>query len=355
MEINDQISTIKKELESKIKNVSDIKSLNELRVEYLGKKGIITELSTVMKELSVEEKKTFGKTLNELRKYVEENIETLREKLETLELNKKLESESIDVTLPGTTLHVGTTHPLTKIIEEIEELFISMGYEVAEGPEVENDLYNFEMLNLPAGHPARDAQDSFYINEEMLLRSQTSPVQVRTMLKNKEKTPIRIICPGKVYRKDNDDATHSHEFHQIEGLVVDRNISMNHLKGTLETLAKSLFGENKEVRFRPSYFPFTEPSVEVDLTCFKCEGKGCNICKGTGWIEVLGAGMVHPNVLKGCGYDPNKYTGFAFGVGVERIAMLKYEIPDIREFYTNNIKFLEQFNIYEGGNKNESK
>ncbi len=355
MNTKEQIEKIKNDLEAKTQNLDNMKDLNDLRVEFLGKKGVITNLSSIMKELPLEEKKNFGKTLNELRNYVEETLTTLKEEIETRELNKRLKKESVDVTLPGTKLNVGSIHPLTKIINEVEDLFISMGYDVEEGPEVENDLYNFEMLNLPAGHPARDAQDSFYINEEMLLRSQTSPVQVRTMLKNKEKTPIRIICPGKVYRKDNDDATHSHEFHQIEGLVVDRNISMNHLKGTLEILAKSLFGENKEVRFRPSFFPFTEPSVEVDLTCFKCGGKGCNICKGTGWIEVLGAGMVHPNVLKGCGYDPKIYTGFAFGVGVERIAMLKYEISDIREFYTNNMKFLEQFNVYEGGDTNESK
>lgn len=355
MNTKEQIEKIKNDLEAKTQNLDNMKDLNDLRVEFLGKKGVVTNLSLIMKELPLEEKKDFGKTLNELRNYVEETLTTLKEEIETRELNKRLEKESVDVTLPGTKLNIGSIHPLTKIINEVEDLFISMGYDVEEGPEVENDLYNFEMLNLPAGHPARDAQDSFYINEEMLLRSQTSPVQVRTMLKNKEKTPIRIICPGKVYRKDNDDATHSHEFHQIEGLVVDRNISMNHLKGTLEILAKSLFGENKEVRFRPSFFPFTEPSVEVDLTCFKCGGKGCNICKGTGWIEVLGAGMVHPNVLKGCGYDPKIYTGFAFGVGVERIAMLKYEISDIREFYTNNMKFLEQFNVYEGGDTNESK
>lgn len=355
MNTKEQIEKIKNDLEAKTQNLDNMKDLNDLRVEFLGKKGVVTNLSSIMKELPLEEKKDFGKTLNELRNYVEETLTTLKEEIETRELNKRLEKESVDVTLPGTNLNVGSIHPITKIINEVEDLFISMGYDVEEGPEVENDLYNFEMLNLPAGHPARDAQDSFYINEEMLLRSQTSPVQVRTMLKNKEKSPIRIICPGKVYRKDNDDATHSHEFHQIEGLVVDRNISMNHLKGTLEILAKSLFGENKEVRFRPSFFPFTEPSVEVDLTCFKCGGKGCNMCKGTGWIEVLGAGMVHPNVLKGCGYDPKIYTGFAFGVGVERIAMLKYEISDIREFYTNNMKFLEQFNVYEGGDTNESK
>lgn len=355
MNTEQKISEIKSLFAEKVKSVNDMKSLNELRVEFLGKKGIVTELSSIMKNLDNEQKKEFGKTLNELRKIVENEIESLKEKIEVIELNKKLENEKLDVTLPGSKLHTGSTHPLNKIIEEVEELFTSMGYDVAEGPEVENDLYNFEMLNLPAGHPARDAQDSFYINEEMLLRSQTSPVQVRTMLANKEKGPIRIICPGKVYRKDDDDATHSHEFHQIEGLVVDKDISMNHLKGTLETLAKTMFGQNKEIRFRPSFFPFTEPSFEVDLTCFKCGGKGCNICKGTGWIEVLGAGMVHPNVLRNCGYDPEKYTGFAFGLGVERIAMLKYEVTDVRDFYTNNTKFLEQFNQFEGGENNESK
>ena len=354
MEINEKTRIIKEEISEKIENINSLKELNDLRIEYLGKKGKITELSSLMKDLDVEQKKEFGKCLNILRKEVEDSLEKLRTKLEELELNRKLESEKIDITLPGTKIKTGAKHPINKIIEEVEDLFISMGYTVEEGPEVESDLYNFEMLNIPKGHPARDMQDTFYINEETLLRSQTSPVQVRTMLKNKEKTPIRIICPGKVYRRDDDDATHSHEFHQIEGLVVDKDISMTHLKGTLEVLAKSLFGENKEVRFRPSFFPFTEPSFEVDLTCFKCGGKGCSMCKGTGWIEVLGAGMVHPNVLKGCGYDPNVYTGFAFGVGVERIAMLKYEIDDIRNFYTNNLIFLEQFNVVESGENNES-
>ncbi len=353
--MNEKVETIKKELENSLKKVNDMKSLNDVRVEYLGKKGKVTELSTHMKDLDNNQKKEFGKILNNLRKSVENSLESLKVKIEEEELNKRLEAESIDVTLPGNKLHVGSIHPLNKIIKEVEDLFISMGYDVAEGPEIETDLYNFELLNLPAGHPARDAQDSFYINDELLLRSQTSPVQIRTMLANKEKTPIRIICPGKVYRKDNDDATHSHEFHQIEGLVVDKDISMNHLKGTLEAMAHHLFGEDVQIRFRPSYFPFTEPSFEVDLTCFKCEGKGCSMCKGTGWIEVLGAGMVHPQVLKNCGYDPEKYTGFAFGVGVERIAMLKYEISDIRDFYTNNTKFLEQFNKFESGEENESK
>jgi len=355
MDTNTKIKNIEEELNDKIDSIDNSKDLNDLRVEYLGKKGKITELTGLMKDLPVEEKKEFGKSLNELRNKVETSFEKLRDKIEEMELNKKLDAEEIDVTLPGTKVKTGVAHPINKIIREVEDLFISMGYSVEEGPEVENDLYNFEMLNLPKGHPARDSQDSFYINEETLLRSQTSPVQIRTMLKNKEKSPIRIICPGKVYRRDDDDATHSHEFHQIEGLVVDKDISMTHLKGTLEVLAKSLFGENKEVRFRPSYFPFTEPSFEVDLTCFKCNGKGCAMCKGTGFIEVLGAGMVHPNVLRGCGYDPEKYTGFAFGVGVERIAMLKYEISDIRDFYTNDMRFITQFNKIEGGNNNESK
>ena len=249
--------------------------------------------------------------------------------------------------MPAAKIKVGCVHPITRIINEVEDLFISMGYDVLEGPEVESDLYNFEMLNLPKGHPARDTQDSFYITDDTLLRTQTSPVQVRTMLANTEKTPIRIICPGKTYRKDNDDATHSHQFTQIEGLVVDENISMTDLKGTLEIFAKKMFGEKREIRFRPSYFPFTEPSIEVDVTCFNCKGKGCNICKNTGWIEILGAGMVHPNVLNMCGYDSNKYTGFAFGIGPERIAMLKYGISDIRNFYTNDIRFLHEFDKLE--------
>ena len=259
----------------------------------------------------------------------------------------KLRSEAIDITLPSTKIRVGSINPITKIINEVEDLFVSMGYDVLEGPEVESDLYNFEMLNLPKGHPARDTQDSFYITSDTLLRTQTSPVQVRTMLQNIEKTPIRIICPGKTYRKDNDDATHSHQFTQIEGLVVDKNISMSDLKGTLEIFAKRMFGSSREIRFRPSYFPFTEPSIEVDVSCFNCGGKGCNICKNTGWIEILGAGMVHPNVLNMCGYDSDKFTGFAFGIGPERIAMLKYGITDIRNFYTNDMRFLKEFDKVE--------
>jgi phenylalanyl-tRNA synthetase alpha chain len=323
-------------------NIKNLNELNELRVTYLGKKSMLQNFGLEIRNLSDEEKKEIGKYLNSVKTKIENDLEELRLSFETEELNKKLETESIDVTLPGTKIPIGSSHPITKIIEEIEELFISMGYDVVDGPEVEQDLYNFELLNLPKGHPARDTQDSFYITEEMLLRTQTSPVQARTMLSNKDKTPIRIICPGKTYRKD-DDATHSHQFTQIEGLVVDENISMADLKGTLDIFARKLFGEDRQIRFRPSYFPFTEPSLEVDISCFNCGGKGCSLCKGTGWIEILGSGMVHPNVLKMCGYDPDKYTGFAFGMGPERIAMLKYGITDIRNFYINDMRFLKQF------------
>ncbi|MCI9233054.1 MAG: phenylalanine--tRNA ligase subunit alpha [Bacilli bacterium] len=346
--MKERVENLKKEIKEKIEKVISLKELNDLKVEYLGKKGPINELSSMMKELSVDEKKEFGRVLNELKAEVGTLFDTAREALEEKELNEKLEREKIDITLPSSKIHVGSVHPITKVIEEIEDLFVSMGYDVVEGPEIEEDLYNFEKLNLPKGHPARDAQDSFYITEEMLLRTQTSPVQARTMDANLEKTPIRVICPGKVYRRDDDDATHSHQFTQIEGLVVGENISLSHLKGTLEEVAKKLFGEDREVRFRPSFFPFTEPSLEVDVSCFKCGGSGCSICKGTGWIEILGSGMVHPNVLRGCGYDPEKYTGFAFGMGPERIAMLKYGIHDIRNFYINDLRFLEDFNRVEG-------
>lgn len=349
--MKEKVENLKKEIKEKIKKVISLKELNDLRVEYLGKKGPINELSSMMRELSVEEKKDFGRILNELKTEVGTLFDTAHQTLEEKELNEKLEREKIDITLPSSKIHVGSVHPITKVIEEVEDLFISMGYDVVEGPEIEEDLYNFEKLNLPKGHPARDAQDSFYITEEMLLRTQTSPVQARTMDANLEKTPIRVICPGKVYRRDDDDATHSHQFTQIEGLVVGENISLSHLKGTLEELAKKLFGSDREVRFRPSFFPFTEPSLEVDVSCFKCGGNGCSICKGTGWIEILGSGMVHPNVLKGCGYDPEKYTGFAFGMGPERIAMLKYGINDIRNFYIDDLRFLEDFNRVEGSDE----
>ena len=340
------IEDIKKEIEKEIDAVKDLKELNELHVKYLSKKGIITELNSKIKDVPNDKKKEFGMEVNSLRTYFNEKYNALKEKLETDELNKKLESESIDISLPSTKVSIGSPNILEKLIEEVEEIFMSMGYDVVDGPEVEEDKYNFEMLNIPKGHPARDAQDTFYIEgEEILLRSQTSPVQVRTMLKAEGKKPVRVICPGKTYRRDDDDATHSHQFMQIEGLLVDKDISLSDLKGTFEVVFKKLFGEDVEVRLRPSYYPFTEPSVELDITCFNCEGKGCNICKGTGWITVGGAGMVHPKVLSNCGYDPNVHSGFAFGFGIERLAMLKYGITDIRTFYTpQDIRILEQFN-----------
>ena len=353
--MKEKIASIREKLLSELEEIKDLKSLNDLKVLYMGKKGPISELSSMMGSLSIEEKKDFGKVLNDLKNEVNNLLDTKKNTLEEAELNKRLENEKIDITLPSTKLHVGGVHPITKVIDEVEELFISMGYDVVEGPEIEQDLYNFEKLNLPKGHPARDSQDSFYITEEMLLRTQTSSVQARTMEANKEKTPIRMICPGKTYRRDNDDATHSHQFHQIEGLVIDENISLADLKGTLEIFAKKMFGEDRVIRFRPSFFPFTEPSIEVDVTCFKCGGVGCPLCKGTGWIEILGAGMVHPNVLRDNGYDPEKYTGFAFGIGPERVAMLKYGINDIRNFYTNDVRFLNDFNRVIGGDNDASK
>ncbi|MGV3463910.1 MAG: phenylalanine--tRNA ligase subunit alpha [Heyndrickxia sp.] len=331
----------------KIEQAEDLKSLNDIRVAYLGKKGPITEVLRGMGQLSAEERPKMGALANEVRESISEKIEAKQGALEAAAVEKQLASETIDITLPGRPVKVGNHHPLTKVIEEIEDLFIGMGYQVAEGPEVEKDYYNFEALNLPKGHPARDMQDSFYITEELLLRTHTSPVQARTMEKHEGKGPVKIICPGKVYRRDNDDATHSHQFMQIEGLVVDENITMGDLKGTLQVFAKKMFGEDREIRLRPSFFPFTEPSVEMDITCKICGGEGCNVCKGTGWIEILGAGMVHPNVLEMAGFDSKKYTGFAFGMGPERIAMLKYGIDDIRHFYTNDIRFLKQFAVNE--------
>ena len=284
----------------------------------------------------------FGGIVNKVRKELEEEFLRKEAEIEKLILDEKLKTEKIDITLPSTKIKRGSKHPVNSIIEEIEDLFVSMGYTVETGPELETDKFCFELLNLPEGHPARDMQDSFYITEEYLLRTQTSAVQARTMLANEEKTPIRMICPGKTYRRE-DDATHSHQFTQAEGLVIDENISLADLKGTLEILVKKIIGENSKLRFRPSYFPFTEPSYEVDVSCFKCGGNGCNLCKNTGWIEILGSGMVHPNVLKMCGYDPEKYSGFAFGMGLERLAMFKYGIPDMRYLYANDIRFLSQF------------
>lgn len=328
-------------------DINSLEQLNDLKVKYLGKNGIITLLSNEIKNVDREQKKDFGMMINELKTYFNALYNNKKDILEEEILNKKLQSETIDITLPATKIECGAPNILEKLIEEIEELMMSMGYDVVDGPEVEKDEYNFDLLNLPKGHPARDAQDTFYIeDEEILLRSQTSPVQIRTMLANKEKTPIRMICPGKTFRRDDDDATHSHQFMQIEGLLVDKkekNISLSDLKGTFDIIVKKIFGDGVETRFRPSYYPFTEPSVEGDISCFKCQGKGCNICKNTGWITIVGAGIVHPNVLKNCGYDPDVYTGFAFGFGAERMAMLKYGISDIRTFYTNDLREIKTF------------
>lgn len=341
--MQEQLLKLRDEALDRIENATDLKMLNDVRVSYLGKKGPITEVLRGMGKLSAEERPKIGALANEVREVIADRIQLKQEKLEQEEIERKLAEETIDVTLPGRPVQTGNHHPITAVIEEIENLFLGMGYTIAEGPEVETDYYNFEALNLPKGHPARDMQDSFYITEEILMRTHTSPVQARTLEKHKGQGPVKIICPGKVYRRDTDDATHSHQFTQIEGLVVDENISMSDLKGTLEVFAKKLFGEDREIRLRPSFFPFTEPSVEVDVSCFSCAGKGCNVCKGTGWIEILGAGMVHPNVLEMAGFDSKKYSGFAFGMGPERIAMLKYGIDDIRHFYTNDIRFLKQF------------
>ena len=340
--VKDKIEAIKKEVEKKLEDLKDIKKLNELRVEYLGKKGQLTALLKGMGNLSAEDRPKIGALVNSAKEEIEEKMKKIEEELQALELKRKLESEEIDITLPSSKIKRGSKHPLNRVIEEIEDLFVSMGYDVVSGPELETDEYCFERLNLPKGHPARDMQDSFYITTEYLLRAQTSAVQARTMMANKEKTPIRIIVPGKTFRRE-DDATHSHQFNQVEGLVVDKNISLADLKGTLEVFMKKMLGPNTELRFRPSYFPFTEPSYEVDVSCFKCGGKGCNLCKQTGWIEVLGCGMVHPNVLTINGYDPDQYSGFAFGVGLDRLAMFKYGITDIRLLYRDDVRFLQQF------------
>ena len=340
--MKEQIEQIKLKSIEEIKKSTDLKNLEELRVKYLGKKGELTAVLRGMKDISPEERPIIGNLVNEVKAELENIIEEKETLFKQEELNKKLEAEKIDITLPGSKLKRGSLHPVNRIIEDIEDLFVSMGYDVVEGPELETDEFCFERLNLPKGHPARDMQDSFYITDEYLLRTQTSAVQARTMMANTEKTPIRMITAGKTYRRE-DDATHSHQFNQVEGLVIDKNISFADLKGTLEIFMKHMLGENTELRFRPSYFPFTEPSYEVDVSCFKCGGKGCNLCKQTGWIELLGSGIVHPNVLKMNGYDPEKYSGFAFGTGLDRLAMFKYGITDIRLLYQNDVRFLEQF------------
>lgn len=337
-----QVNEIKLNALDEIEKASNLRELEDVRVKYLGKKGKLTAILKTMGSLAPEDRPKLGSVVNQAKTELESKITDKEEILQKEELNRKLESERIDVSLPSSKIIRGSKHPLTRVIEEIEDLFVSMGYDVVSGPELETDEYCFERLNLPKGHPARDMQDSFYITPEYLLRTQTSAVQARAMMANKEKTPIRIIVPGKTYRRE-DDATHSHQFNQVEGLVIDKNISFADLKGTLEIFMKHMLGENTELRFRPSYFPFTEPSYEVDVSCFKCGGKGCNLCKQTGWIELLGSGIVHPNVLKMNGYDPEVYSGFAFGTGLDRLAMFKHGITDIRLLYSNDVRFLNQF------------
>ncbi|MFQ9871878.1 MAG: phenylalanine--tRNA ligase subunit alpha [Oscillospiraceae bacterium] len=321
--------------------IQDLKLLDTVRVKYLGKKGELTAILKQMGSLTAEERPVIGALANEIRCDIEDKIARHTQELREQALQKKLLEEKLDVTMPGKQQPVGKKHPLTKVLEEIEEISLGMGFDIAEGPEVEYDYYNFEALNLPPDHPARDSQDTFYVTDTILLRSQTSPVQIRVM--ETQKPPIRIIAPGRVFRSDAADATHSPLFHQIEGLVVDKGITMANLKSTLETFIKKIYGDDSVVRFRPHHFPFTEPSAELDVMCFNCHGEGCRFCKGEGWIEILGCGMVHPKVLANCGIDPEVYSGFAFGIGLERIVMKRYGIDDIRLFFENDDKFLSQF------------
>ncbi len=339
--MKEKLRQIRENALNAIENSEGLSNLNDVRVAFLGKKGELTAVLKGMKDVSPQDRPFVGQMVNETREAIEKKLEETKKKMEALELERKLKKEVIDVTLPAKKNRVGHGHPNTIALEEVERIFVGMGYEVVEGPEVEYDYYNFEALNIPANHPAKDEQDTFYINNEIVLRTQTSPVQVRVM--EQGKLPIRMIAPGRVFRSDEVDATHSPSFHQIEGLVIDKNITFADLKGTLQEFAKQLFGPETKVKFRPHHFPFTEPSAEVDVTCFKCGGKGCRFCKGEGWIEILGCGMVHPHVLEMSGIDPKVYSGFAFGVGLERIALLKYEIDDMRLLYENDDRFLKQF------------
>lgn len=341
--VKEQLLALQEEALAQLAKAQDLNALEEVRIRFLGKKGPITEVLRNMGKLPPEERPVVGQLANEVRRRIEEALTQKEKEVEERTLQERLLKESIDVTLPGRPAKMGTAHPLMAVIEEIEEIFLGMGFEIAEGPEVETDYYNFEALNLPKNHPARDMQDSFYITEEILLRTHTSPVQIRSMEAKKGEVPVKIICPGKVFRRDTDDATHSHQFMQIEGLYVDVGIRMSDLKGILLQFARKMFGPDQQIRLRPSFFPFTEPSAEVDISCILCHGQGCRVCKQSGWIEILGSGMVHPEVLRRAGYDPSIYTGFAFGMGVERIAMLKYGIDDIRHFYINDSRFLKQF------------
>lgn len=338
---------LKKEYQEKINASTDLANLEQLRIELLGKKGSINGLMQEMKNLAADQKKEFGMAVNNLKQNVEAQFNKKLEQLKELQLQAQLEKEKIDITLPASQYKYGTLHPLTVVQQEIEDIFVAMGYSVVEGPEVEYDLYNFEKANIPHDHPSRDMQDTLYVDVKRLLRTQTTAIQMRVLEAQGNKLPIKVICPGKVYRRDDDDATHSHQFTQIEGLVVGEGITLADLKGTLELLARSMFGPEREVRLRQSYFPFTEPSQEIDVSCHVCGGKGCPVCKGSGWIEILGSGMVHPNVLEEAGIDSSKYSGFALGVGVERVAMLKYGIDDIRYFYNNNVGFLKNYKRFE--------
>jgi len=340
--MQDQLKEIQNSFQKKLKEISDIQALEDVRVQYLGKKGKFTSVMKGMGKLSKAERPVIGKMANDVRTAIEKGLSDQRNQLEKAIIEKRMEKETIDVSLPGKLQTHGTLHPLNMIIEDLEKIFLGMGFSIEDGPEIEYSKYNFDALNMPKEHSARDFQETFYYTNDILLRTQTSPVQIRTMLK--EKPPLRIICPGRVYRADEIDATHSPVFHQMEGLVIDKNITMADLKGTLDLFAKKLFGNDIQTKFRPHQFYFTEPSAEMDVTCFKCGGKGCRVCGNSGWIELLGCGMVHPNVLRRCNIDPDEYSGFAFGIGLERVAMTKYGINDLRLLFENDTRFLSQFN-----------
>ncbi|MBQ4424928.1 MAG: phenylalanine--tRNA ligase subunit alpha [Lachnospiraceae bacterium] len=339
--MQEKLKKIREEALARLEAAASSDAINEIRLAYLGKKGELTEVLKGMREVAPEDRPKVGGWVNDTRKAIEDKLAEVQAAVQEKALEARLEAETIDVTMPAKTAQIGHRHPNTIALEELERVFIGMGYEVVEGPEIEYDYYNFEALNIPANHPAKDEQDTFYVNKEIVLRTQTSPVQVRVM--EKQKPPIRIIAPGRVFRSDEVDATHSPSFHQIEGLVVDKGITFADLKGTLAQFAREMFGQETKVKFRPHHFPFTEPSAEMDVSCFKCGGKGCRMCKGSGWIEILGCGMVHPKVLRMSGIDPEEYSGFAFGIGLERITLLKYEIDDMRLLYENDDRFLKQF------------
>jgi len=339
--MKEKLQQIKTEVTDLLAKTNDLEGLEQLRIRFLGKKGELTAVLKGMGQLSAEERPVIGALANEVRSYLEQEIDSRKEELSAKMQEEKLKKEVIDVTMPGKKQELGKLHPLTQVLDEIKNIFVGLGFQIAEGPEVEYDYYNFEALNIPENHPARDTQDTFYIEDNIVLRTQTSPMQVRVM--EKQKPPIRILAPGRVYRSDAVDATHSPVFHQVEGLVVDKGVTMADLKGTLEAFIKELYGADAKVRFRPHHFPFTEPSAEMDVSCFVCGGEGCRVCKGEGWIEILGCGMVHPKVLANCGIDPEEYSGFAFGLGLERVVMRRYGIDDLRLFFENDLRFLGQF------------